>query len=57
MTSSVVSILNSIDRLSPNELMGSERSFFEVVGDLIRAGEGPGDPSTNSVYLKSYGYG
>ena len=99
MTSAVVSILSSIDRLSPDEqqeivlgllermsgeelnleskglsaefqgldregmrsvlmtkLAGnSERSFFEMVGDLIGAGEGPGDLSTNSDYLKGYG--
>ena len=78
MTSAVVSLLSSIDRLSPNEqqeivlgllermagdeltlesgmrsvlmakLAGnSERSFFEMAGDLIGAGEGPGDLSTN----------
>lgn len=33
----------------------SERSFFEVAGDLIGAGEGPGDLSTNPDYLKGYG--
>ena len=86
MTSAVISILSSIDRLSPNEqqeivlgllermagdeltlesgmrsvlmakLTGkSERSFFEVAGDLIGAGEGPGDLSTNPDYLKGYG--
>ncbi len=33
----------------------SERSFFEVAGELIGAGEGPGDLSTNSEYLKGYG--
>jgi hypothetical protein len=32
-----------------------ERSFFEVAGELIGAGEGPGDLSTNSEYLKGYG--
>ena len=35
--------------------MNSERSFFEVAGDLIGAGEGPGDLSTNADYLKGYG--
>jgi hypothetical protein len=33
----------------------SDRSFFEVAGDLIGAGEGPGDLSTNAEYLKGYG--
>ena len=33
----------------------SERSFFEMAGDLIGAGEGPGDLSTNPDYLKGYG--
>ncbi len=35
--------------------MNSARSFFEVAGDLIGAGEGPGDLSTNADYLKGYG--
>ena len=87
MTSAVVSIFSSIDRLSPDEqqeivlellermageeltlesgmrsvLMtklarSSERSFFEAAGDLIGAGEGPGDLSTHPDYLKGYGY-
>ena len=87
MTSAVVSILSSIDRLSPDEqqeiVLGllermsgdeltlesgmrsvlmtklarsSERSFFEVAGDFIGAGEGPEDLSTNPDYLKGYGY-
>ncbi len=33
----------------------SDRSFFEVAGDLIGAGEGLGDLSTNAEYLKGYG--
>ena len=33
----------------------SERSFFEVAGASIGAGEGPGDLSTNAEYLKGYG--
>ncbi len=32
-----------------------DRSFFEVAGALIGAGEGPGDLSTNAEYLKGYG--
>ena len=87
MTSAVISILSSIDRLSPDEqqqeivlgilegmagdeltlesgmrsvlmakLAGnSERSFFDMAGNLIGAGEGPGDLSTNPDYLKGYG--
>lgn len=37
------------------ESMNSERSFFEVAGDLIGACEGPSDLSMNPVYLKDYG--
>ena len=33
----------------------SERSFFEVAGDLIGAGEGLGDLSINCDCLKGYG--
>jgi hypothetical protein len=33
----------------------SDRSFFEVAGEWIGAGEGPGDLSTNAEYLKGYG--
>jgi hypothetical protein len=34
---------------------GHELSFFEVAQDLIGAGEGPGDLSTNPDYLQGYG--
>ena len=47
MASAVVSILNSIDRLSSDEQQ-------EIILDL---GEGPGYLSPNPVYLKGYGYG
>jgi hypothetical protein len=30
-------------------------SFFDVAKDLIGAGEGPGDLSTNPDYLQGYG--
>jgi hypothetical protein len=37
------------------EPKNSERSFFEVAQDLIGAGEGPGDLSTNPEYMRGYG--
>jgi hypothetical protein len=33
----------------------AERSFFEVAQDLIGAGEGLGDLSTNPDYMQGYG--
>jgi hypothetical protein len=33
----------------------AERSFYEVAEDLIGAGEGPGDLSTNPDYMQGYG--
>jgi hypothetical protein len=44
--STAFSDLNSLDKTP---------SFFDVAQDLIGAGVGPGDLSTNSDYLRGYG--
>lgn len=35
--------------------MTTHQSFFEVAQAAIGAGEGPGDLSTNPVYMQGYG--
>ena len=50
-----LSLLKTRAQYTLHCLRNSERSFFEVAGDLIGAGEGPRDLSTNPDYLKGYG--
>jgi hypothetical protein len=38
-----------------NSTLGNQPSFFDLAQDLIGAGAGPGDLSTNPAYLQGYG--
>ncbi len=43
-------------KLEPNkEANAAPQSFLEVAQTVVGMGEGPGDLSTNSVYMEGYG--
>lgn len=39
----------------PTEIDAAPRSFLETAQEAIGMGEGPGDLSTNPVYMQGYG--
>ncbi|MBW4660228.1 MAG: hypothetical protein KME15_16250 [Drouetiella hepatica Uher 2000/2452] len=49
----LLQLLTQIPRTTEPET--TPQSFFEVAQAAIGAGEGPGDLSTNSDYMQSYG--
>ncbi|MGB3293783.1 MAG: DUF2281 domain-containing protein [Phormidesmis sp.] len=42
-------------KIAPTETDATPRSFLETAQAAIGMGEGPGDLSTNSVYMQGYG--